>query len=191
MEQIEYKQFLVYDQLCELGIPYGFTELAYQISADYKTLFIQKIDRVERTTKHLDIPITKAYVSDRQVLKDFLVDLMSYVGNFYGMPQYESSEIFSKEEFELMLNKAINIMDERKQVAIEKNRENEIIRYCFSKNLNPEPEGRHPNYWKAQCPSGGQHNIYISTESNEWGCGYCKKKGKLEDLKKWLESIYR
>jgi hypothetical protein len=26
----------------------------------------------------------------------------------------------------------------------------------------------------------------ISTISNEWGCGYCRKKGVLEDLKQFV-----
>jgi hypothetical protein len=36
--------------------------------------------------------------------------------------------------------------------------------------------------------SGGQHHLMISTEFNEWGCGYCKKKGDINSLREWYES---
>jgi hypothetical protein len=65
-----------------------------------------------------------------------------------------------------------------------------IILFCEEKNLYPEPEDHSPDSWKANCPSGRQHHIMISTSSPSshcWGCGYCKKKGGLEELKQWVE----
>jgi hypothetical protein len=186
--QDEYKTFLLYDQIC-IGMGYGITELEYKISDEHNTLSIKKTDRQNGRIEHLTIPLTKPHdVSDKDLLEDFLVNLLSYAGNFYGEPLYKSSEIFSKEEFEKMMKRGIEIMDEREQVAKNENLDNDIIKYCLSKNLNPEPEGSSPTNWKANCPSGGQHYIMISTKSNEWGCGYCREKGNLDDLKKWYES---
>ena len=64
---------------------------------------------------------------------------------------------------------------------------NELIRYCEAEKLYPYPEGSNLTNWYAQCPNGGKHPIMISTISNEWGCGYCRKKGNLEDLKHFIK----
>jgi hypothetical protein len=28
----------------------------------------------------------------------------------------------------------------------------------------------------------------ISTKSNDWGCGYCKRKGDMNTLREWYEN---
>lgn len=69
--------------------------------------------------------------------------------------------------------------------------ENELIRFCQDNKLNLRQAGSCISNWLASCPSGGNHAIMISTTSNEWGCGYCKKKGRLPELKQWVESKRR
>ncbi len=54
--------------------------------------------------------------------------------------------------------------------------------------MNPRPNGSRPNIWEANCLSGGEHQLMISTEFNEWGCGYCKKKGDINSMCGWHES---
>jgi hypothetical protein len=87
-----------------------------------------------------------------------------------------------------LLNQGIENIKQRKFQIKEIGHHHPIILYCTEHNLYPEPEDHSPDIWKANCPSGRQHHIMISTSSNEWGCGYCKKKGKLEELKLWVEN---
>ena len=49
------------------------------------------------------------------------------------------------------------------------------------------PAGHNPTAWMANCPCGGQHWIMISTESNQFGCGYCRRKGGPEELRRFIE----
>jgi len=113
---------------------------------------------------------------------------MSYRYNFEGEPIYENSEMFSKETFEAMLVKGLALMGERERLSLNLNSDNELINYCKSVGLNPEPEGSSTSNWKANCPSGGSHKIMISTSSNEWGCGYCRKNGNINSLMQWYNS---
>ena len=44
--------------------------------------------------------------------------------------------------------------------------------------------------WAAKCPNvNGKHQIMVSTKHDDWGCGYCQKKGDQKDLQKWLWSL--
>lgn len=178
-----YKHFLRYNQSCFDGFEYGFTDLYYEICG--LTLFILEVDHRNKTEKKFEIQIEKSPERDEGVLEDFLITHMSYRYNFEGEPIYEKSEVFSKESFDAMLVKGLALMDERERLALVLNSDNDLIKYCKSIGLNPEPEGSSFTNWKANCPSGGQHHIMISTKSNEWGCGYCKKKGDLNSLKEW------
>jgi hypothetical protein len=114
--------------------------------------------------------------------------LFSYSSNFKGEPFDFRSEIFSVAELNLMLKKGKENSIEKRKEAVRIASENELINYCKLKNLMPEPTGDGVNNWQASCPSRRGHQIMISTTSNEWGCGYCGKKGKLIDLINWIEN---
>jgi hypothetical protein len=180
-----YKHFLRYDQICFDGIEYGFTDLFYEINES--TLFIKKVDHRNNSEKEFEFPLEIKNARIEVVLEDFLINLMSYRWNFEGEPRYENSDVFSKKSFDTMLEKGIALMGERDKLAILLNSDNELIKYCKSIGLYPEPEGGSASNWKANCPSGGNHHIMISTISNEWGCGYCHKKGDINSLKEWYQ----
>jgi hypothetical protein len=55
--------------------------------------------------------------------------------------------------------------------------------------LHPKPTGFNEDSWTANCPSGGNHFIMVTTLKDEWGCGYCRKKGRILDLKKWVKEL--
>ena len=183
----EYKHFLRYDQLCFEDMEYGFTDLYYYISES--TLYIKKQDHRNNKEVELDFPLYNKYESVGVILESYLINLMSYSKNFAGTPKYESSDKFSEETFNTMLEKGIASMIERETLAKLLGADNELIKCCKSIGLNPYPEGGIITNWQASCPSGGNHQIMISTKSNEWGCGYCRKKGDLNSLKRWCEAL--
>ena len=182
----EYKHFLRYDQNCIFDIEYGFTDLYFDIN--HTTLFVKKVDHSNKLEKELQFPLKFDGGSVIDELEHFLITLMSDKNNFSGTPVFVQSEIFSPASFDSMLKQAIVLMKEKYNLAVKLNADNEIIKYCKSIELNPKPNGNRPNIWEANCLSGGQHFIMISTEFNEWGCGYCKKKGDINSLREWYES---
>lgn len=182
----EYKHFLRYDQLCFEDIEYGFTDLYYNISES--TLYIKRRYHTTNYESEVEFPLDNKSATVTAILESYLINLMSYSRNFAGTPKYESSNLFSKESFDTMLEKGIALMVEREKLTILLGADNELIKYCKSIRLNPQPEGGSETNWQANCPSGGNHYIMISTRSNEWGCGYCRKKGDINSLKEWCLS---
>lgn len=182
----EFKHFLSYDQSCFDGIEYGLTELFFDFNQT--TMFIKKVDYRNKEEKELQFSLKSEAANIIVELKDFLINMMSDRYNFAGTPVFIRSRIFSETSFDAMLKQAIILMDEKYYLAINQNAENELVKYCKSIGLNPEPEGSSPTNWEANCLSGGQHRLMISTKSNEWGCGYCKRKGDINSLREWYES---
>lgn len=188
MEQKPYKHFLTYDQDVFDGILHGPTEMYYYIS--YKTLHIKRVGQSNEEPVEAIFSIAEeeeVYL----ILENFLIDYMSYTKNFVGYPLYVKSALFSEEDFDKIREKGINKLQQRNIAYIEEAKSNELIAYCKSINLHPEPAGSGPSNWIANCLSGGKHHLFISLTNNTWGCGYCKKKGSLEDLKEWYNSANR
>jgi hypothetical protein len=60
--------------------------------------------------------------------------------------------------------------------------EAEIVTTARELRLNPEPSGTSGTAWQAKCP-GGHHYIMISAVKNDFGCGYCRRKGGPVELR--------
>jgi hypothetical protein len=179
----EYKHFLRYDQSCFDGIEYGFTDLFYDFNQT--TMFIKKVDHRRRNEKELQLPLKSKDIDITAELKDFLITIMSDKYNFDGTPVFVQSTFFSEASFDEIRRNGISLMREKNDLAIKQNSENELIKYCKSIGLNPEPEGSSPTKWEANCLSGRRHRLMISTISNEWVCGYCARKGDINSLREW------
>ena len=61
-----------------------------------------------------------------------------------------------------------------------------IIQAAKRLGLSPAPSGTSPTAWQARCP-GANHQLYISSKSNTFGCGWCKREGGPEALKQFVE----
>ena len=72
-------------------------------------------------------------------------------------------------------------------LAEESVRTSPILETARAFGLVPRPAGQNATAWMANCPCGGQHWIMISTQSNEFGCGYCRRKGGPEALRRFCE----
>jgi len=70
-----------------------------------------------------------------------------------------------------------------------RSRETEIVRVARKLGLFPQPTGTGPSLWQARCPGTG-HPLYINAAVNEFGCGWCRRKGGVKDLRAFVnESI--
>lgn len=101
-----------------------------------------------------------------------------------GFPKLKNSIVFSQKEFGDLIN---DIKIEKTKKAIEK--ETPLISFLRDNELYPIPSGNNSNSWIAKCPSGGNHFIQIVTTNDEWGCGYCNRNGRINELKQWLREI--
>ena len=75
-------------------------------------------------------------------------------------------------------------LDENQDLAREQ--ESPIVQVARDLQLNPEPAGTAPHRWWANCPGTG-HRLMISSGSDSFGCGYCARKGGVEELRAFVE----
>lgn len=64
--------------------------------------------------------------------------------------------------------------------------ETEIIKAARELGLYPRPTGTGPTFWQAWCP-GTNHHLYINAAENAFGCGWCKRKGGIEELRAFVK----
>ncbi len=106
---------------------------------------------------------------------------------YEGFPIFQNSVVFTRQEFDSI----IKSMKDEKLAIMEQAKayQTPLIDYLREQQLNPRPTGYNYNSWVARCPCGGNHQIMVSTLNDEWGCGYCKRKGKIPELEKWLQEV--
>jgi hypothetical protein len=59
-----------------------------------------------------------------------------------------------------------------------------IVRRARWLGLAPEPAGTSPDHWSARCPQTS-HRLMISTSTNQFGCGWCKRSGGPGELRRF------
>lgn len=64
--------------------------------------------------------------------------------------------------------------------------ESQIIAAARELGMSPEPTGTGPHHWQARCP-GTNHGLMIQSATNEFGCGYCRRKGGPQELREFVE----
>ncbi len=192
---MEHKHFVTFNQEHFIGFTCFETSISYHFISKTE-LSILRIDvcffgSSNNSKKTIVFQLENPVKDEISGLKEFLTDLFSYSGNLHGNPWFVESEMISEKEFYKIKKQGGKRMDERKNKNKVSDQNHPLIIYCAEQNLYPKPEDHSPHSWKANCPSGRQHHIMISTSSPEehlWGCGYCKKKGGIEELKQWIES---
>lgn len=106
---------------------------------------------------------------------------------YIGFPKFQNTPVLTKKEFEdltdAILNEKTAISEQAKQNITP------LINFLEERQLHPRPTGDTPFSWKARCPAGTIHHIMVSSKHDEWGCGYCGRKGGLKDLEQWLDDI--
>jgi hypothetical protein len=192
---MEHKHFVTFNQEHFIGFTCFETTISYHFISKTE-LSILRIDvcffgSSNNSKKTIVFQLENPVKDEISGLKEFLTDLFSFSGNLHGNPWFVESEMISENEFYKIKKQGGKRMDERKNKNKVSDQNHPLIIYCAEQNLYPEPEDHSPHSWKANCPSGRQHHIMISTSSPEnhsWGCGYCKKKGGIEELKNWIET---
>ncbi|MGZ4891915.1 MAG: SEL1-like repeat protein [Halobacteriota archaeon] len=97
--------------------------------------------------------------------------------------------IVKESAFTSMVRRLEKELDENKQRAEET--ETEIIKVARKLGLSPKPTGEGPSHWFARCPGrihgkAGAHVLFIDAAGNVFGCGYCRRKGGVEELRAFV-----
>jgi len=183
MKEAKYIHLLSYKQDF-MVMEYGLCELYYKIQE--QKLYLLKIDHQEDTVKERIISYNLNLTTVDAILTYFLKELF-FKDDFFGEGRmiYEKSEQFSEDYFNSIQKEQNDAYRQKIKLIEDAAKNNDLINFCRTIHLHPTPDGIHATNWTAQCLSKGNHHLLLSTLTNEWGCGYCRKKGGLPELKKW------
>ena len=123
-------------------------------------------------------------------LKNILINYIEAHRLFDGYPSFIESTLFSESEFSDLIESVKNEKTTIKNKAVQLR--TPFIDFLETMNYNPKPTGNTEYSWEIGCPnSEGKHFLMVSTLNDEWGCGYCNRKGDLEGFKNWLRELDR
>ena len=103
---------------------------------------------------------------------------------FYWPDGFVASGIVDKSAFDSLVGRIQHEVEENRQRASEG--ETEIIKIARELGLSPEPTGHGISHWSARCPETN-HQLFIDAAENSFGCGYCKRKGSVEELRVFVK----
>lgn len=99
-----------------------------------------------------------------------------------GIPRlYQSSQVFTQNDWERMIPQWA-----QKTVS---NFTTPFIDFLKKNSLYPRPYDQEKGLWTASCPKVSKHPLMLNVFKEEFGCGWCKKKGGLAELKEWMAEI--
>jgi hypothetical protein len=81
--------------------------------------------------------------------------------------------------FDSLIAKVKSTIERNQEEA--RKQQSQIVRRAKWLGLNPRPTGVDPRHWSARCPETS-HRLYLNTETNEFGCGYCRRRGGSDEL---------
>jgi|TARA_B110000240_G_scaffold43232_1_gene48520 hypothetical protein len=122
---------------------------------------------------------------NKKSIYNFIKGYFTYSIKWYGLPRFNSPGYLNQEDFESIILEVNKEIKDLKKEGLKT--ANHFTDFLESQSLDPRPLGDSKYSWQANCPfSGGSHFMMISTETNTFGCGWCKKKGDQKALKDYL-----
>lgn len=138
---------------------------------------------IEASKKPLKIVCQFKYDYDFSFIDNLLLAFTEFIharSMFDGRIIQFKSDLISDAHF-LKIQK--NIADRKKGIVKSK-----LLDFMKKNNLYPKVHDAKEGLYLSQCVNSGNHHllISISPEKEEWGCGYCKRKGGIKELKQWI-----
>jgi len=108
------------------------------------------------------------------------------------VPPYQPG-LLASSELEGIVKAIAEVLKRNSEAAAEEQRRHEapIIKMARELGLDPCPAGHNDSSWMASCPQSRNHWIMISPSHNEFGCGYCRRKGGPEELRAFYDHVRR
>ena len=72
--------------------------------------------------------------------------------------------------------------------ATQQRQKAQIVEVAIELGLNPRPAGHNDTAWIADCPRRS-HTLMLSPSLNEFGCGYCRRKGDAAELRAFVDYV--
>ena len=119
-----------------------------------------------------------------------LIELLFRARHGFEWPEaFLVTGIVDESSFTSMVRKIEKELDENKQKARET--ETAIIEVARNLGLSPKPTGEGPSHWFARCPGKihgktGNHVLFINAAEDSFGCGWCRRKGGVEELRAFV-----
>ena len=156
----------------------------YRINEDN---YIQIIERFLDLEPTIIAQFKHTSSSLKENLMTILQEYVEFITLFEGQPSFLKDGFLTEADYRQIINniKGKHIKNEKEA----RKNESPLLKYISTLNLELKPKGDSAYNWISKCPNGRKHFLMISTRNDEWGCGYCRRKGKLEDLKKWVDEI--
>lgn len=115
---------------------------------------------------------------------NLLYRLFSARVGFYWPTGFVAAGIVQESDFDSVVGRLRRELEDNAEQA--RLRETEIIQVARELGLSPQPTGTGPDYWQAACPRTN-HPLYINAAENSFGCGWCKRKGGVEELRAFVK----
>jgi Flp pilus assembly protein TadD, contains TPR repeats len=120
-----------------------------------------------------------------------LIELLFRARHGFEWPEaFLVTGIVDESSFTSTVRKIEKELDENKQKARET--ETAIIEVARNLGLSPKPTGEGPSHWFARCPGKingktGSHVLFINAAEDSFGCGWCRRKGGVEELRAFVK----
>ena len=114
-----------------------------------------------------------------------LSEYFDAVCGFYSPVKFLAEGLLLKSDYE-EINQRQNATIRRNQEVASKQR-TKIIEVASELGLQPQAPLLNREIWSAKCPGTG-HQLYINARKDEFGCGYCCRKGGPKDLRAFVAS---
>ena len=114
-----------------------------------------------------------------------LSEYFDAVCGFYSPVKFLAEGLLLKCDYEAIVQRQNETIRRNQEVA--RKQETKIIEVATELDLQPQAPLLNPEIWSARCPGTG-HQLYINASKNEFGCGYCGRKGGPKDLRVFVAS---
>ena len=156
----------------------------YRITDDH---YLQLISFSDDSPEIIKAQFKRTKASVKENLSNLFRRYLDGARIYNGLPSYIDSAIFSKAEYDLLIQEIITVIKENQQKASAE--KTPLIAYLERKELRPKPSGNNSISWVSKCPSGGNHFLMVTTKPDAWGCGYCGRKGGIKELETWFNEL--
>ena len=121
---------------------------------------------------------------DLSACLNLLYRLFSARVGFYWPTGFVAAGIVQESDFNSVVGRLRRELEDNAEQA--RLRETEIVQVARELGLGPQPTGTGPDYWQARCPRTN-HPLYINAAENSFGCGWCCRKGGIEELRAFVK----
>ncbi|MFV0174928.1 hypothetical protein OBK14_11535 [Empedobacter falsenii] len=154
----------------------------YRITSDN---YLQLID-IDQFNNNFKRRIVAQYKYDNNL--SFIENLKTIITEFIHSRCMFDGQI-TQFESDIISDELYHQIQQSIEDKIIDNTKSELLDYMHEVGLDPVVHDSEKGLFISKCVNSANHPIFIviTSEKEEWTCGYCHKKGGLTELKEWIE----